>query len=108
MSRQGYRGIPSSGGDLRDVASILNNVLKGKLNCVGDLTLNTGTSSTSVTDINCGADSFIYFMPTTSAAAVELATGNVYVSSRDTQTFTVEHGTSGTASSRTFVYLVIG
>lgn len=108
MARQGHRGVPTSGGDPRDVASRLNNLLRGKINSVDDLTLSTGTSSTAVTDVNVGAESCILFMPTTAAAAAELVSGNMYVSATDTQTFTVEHGTSGTASSRTFVYVVLG
>lgn len=53
------------------------NMLVGKANCVFDLTLTAGATSTDMTDARLGAQSVLCFMPTTSHAAT--AHGTIYV-----------------------------
>lgn len=67
-----------------------------------DLTLATGTVSTSVSNALVGKDSVIAFMPKTADAATE----GMYVSTLGKGTFTVTH--SSGASVRSYKYMVHG
>ncbi len=65
-----YRKLPFQGGNPRDVAGIVNNLVEGKINSTGTVTLATGgASTTTLIDRRIGPDSVILFMPTTVAAA---------------------------------------
>jgi len=88
----------------RDTSDVVNNILSGKLNAVGTFTVTNSATSTVVTDYRVGKESVILLMPTTSAAAGEIAT--TYVSTRAKNSFTVTHPSATT--SRIFDYCVIG
>jgi hypothetical protein len=90
---------------LREIARAANNILGGKLNTRGTLTLTASDTTTAVTDARVSPTSRIHLMPTTLSAAGALAT--TYVSSRGDRTFTVTHS-SDAATDRTFEYDVIG
>lgn len=92
--------------DERDVATVVNNILSGKQNNTGSVTLATSTTTTAVTDYIVGPESVILLMPTNAAGAAELAAGGMYVSARAKNTFTITHANAGTT--RTFDYVVIG
>lgn len=92
---------------LRQVAGVVNGVLGGKLNCIGEVTLRESEATTTVTDARASFQSFIDFMPTTAAAASELADGLMYVSTRNNGSFVITHNNAAIAG-RTFVYTVIG
>lgn len=92
--------------DERDVATVVNNILSGKQNNTGSVTLATSATTTTVTDYIVGSESVILFMPTNAAGAAELAAGGMYVSARAKNTFTITHANAGTT--RTFDYVVIG
>lgn len=60
-----YRRLPPFGGDQRAVAEIVNNIMDGKTNNTGSITLATGgASTTTITDARIGVDSVILLMPT--------------------------------------------
>lgn len=80
---------------------------QGHLGNIGNVTLTTSTAATSVTDFRVGQFSFISFMPTTANAAVELAAGTMFVSSRSAEGFTITHASTTTAD-RAFVYCILG
>jgi len=42
-----YRKLPWTGGDPRSVAEIVNNLVEGKSNNTGTITLNTGNATTT-------------------------------------------------------------
>ena len=92
--------------DPRDVATVVNNILAGKQNNTGTLTLTTSATSSAIIDYIVGPESVILFMPTNAAGAAELAAGGMYVSARAKNTFTITHANAGTT--RTFDYVVIG
>lgn len=92
--------------DERDVATVVNNILSGKQNNTGSVTLAIATTTTAVTDYIVGPESVILLMPTNAAGAAELAAGGMYVSARAKNTFTITHANAGTT--RTFDYVVIG
>lgn len=89
----------------RQIAVAVNQLLKGKSNNAGSVTLQNATSTT-VTDEKVGIDTYIQFMPLNASAASELASGNMYVSAQTAGTgFTITH-TTGTG--RDFRYVLIG
>lgn len=89
----------------RKIVFALNNMLQGKLNNWGTVTLTVSSATTVVTDPRAGVNSVPVFTPTTANAATELAT--MYVSSRGDQTFTLTHANNSQAD-RTFLYAILG
>ena len=65
-----FRRLPPFGGDQRAVAEIVNNIMDGKTNNTGSVTLATGgATSTTITDARIGVDSVILLMPTDDISA---------------------------------------
>ena len=65
-----YRKLPWTGGDARSVAEIVNNLVEGKSNNTGDVTLSaSGASSTTIFDERIGFNSYIGLEPKTQTAA---------------------------------------
>jgi len=65
-----YRKLPWTGGDARSVAEIVNNLVEGKSNNTGDITLVAGgASSTTIFDERIGFNSYIGLEPKTQTAA---------------------------------------
>ena len=65
-----YRKLPWTGGDARSVAEIVNNLVEGKSNNTGDITLVAGgASSTTIFDERIGYNSYIGLEPQTQTAA---------------------------------------
>lgn len=111
MSRTGYGYAPVTftkpEEHRRRLADVANSLRDGKINSVGDVTLTQSATSTVVTDLRVGPNSYIDFMPVTANAATEKASGSMYVSSRGKQTFTITHQ-SLAQSDLDFVYVVLG
>ena len=65
-----YRRLPPAGGDQRAVAEIVNNMMDGKTNNTGTVTLATGgASTTTITDARIGANSVILLSPSDDISA---------------------------------------
>jgi hypothetical protein len=65
-----YRKLPWTGGDARSVAEIVNNLVEGKSNNTGDVTLAaSGASSTTIFDERIGYNSYIGLEPKTQTSA---------------------------------------
>ena len=65
-----YRKLPWTGGDARSVAEIVNNLVEGKSNNTGDVTLSaSGASSTTIFDERIGFNSYIGLEPKTQTSA---------------------------------------
>ena len=105
MATTNFRGITAFSNQ-RDTAEVVNNILAGKLNCVGSVTLTNSATQTTVTDFRVGPESVILFMPTTSFGASELASGGMFVGARTKNSFTIDHPTGTTT--RSFDYVVVG
>ena len=88
-----------------ELATIVNNLLNGKINAKGSVTLSASSATTTLNDFRIGAASVILFMPTTANAAAAMA--NLYVSARGDQTATLTH-TSTSTTDRTYGYVVLG
>lgn len=64
-----YRKLPWTGGDARSVAEIVNNLVEGKSNNTGEITLNTGNATTTtIYDERIGYNSIILLTPISAAA----------------------------------------
>lgn len=65
-----YRRLPNLGGTPRQVAEVVNNLVEGKLNSTGTVTLATGgATTTTLLDRRIGSDSVILFAPASLSAA---------------------------------------
>ena len=103
-----YRKLPWRGGNPREVAEIVNNLVEGKTNNTGEMELLNNTTSTTINDERAGFNSFIMFMPLTDHAAVEIP--YMYVSTRNKGSFTITHRNHGTGHTNDlqFLYVIIG
>jgi hypothetical protein len=64
-----YRKLPWTGGDPRSVAEIVNNLVEGKSNNTGSITLATGNATTTtISDERIGYNSIILLTPISTAA----------------------------------------
>jgi hypothetical protein len=69
-----YRKLAWTGGDPRQVAEIVNNLVEGKSNNTGEVTLNTGwATTTTINDESIGFNSYIGLMPISDAAEADTA-----------------------------------
>lgn len=107
MTNPGYRGLPSAGGDERQVAEVVNRSLQGKLNATFEITLTANVASTDIAHPLLSGVSFIAFMPLTANAATEFGAGTLRVSAQGKETATITHANNANAD-RTFRLLVIG
>lgn len=87
------------------LARTINELLKGRANNTGTVTLTAGTTTTTVTNNVFQSTSVPVLMPTTANAAGALAT--TYVSSRTTGSFVLTHANAG-STDRSFLYLFWG
>ena len=97
--------MPDNSQHLRLVSTTLNNVMDGKLNSTGDITLNANATSTTLSDARIGGDSVIVFMPIT--ANGKTADNNLFVSARQSGQATLTHASSSNTD-QNFAYIVVG
>jgi len=90
---------------IRKIVVAVNNILRGKTNNTGTVTLTAGSATTTLTDIRIGINSVITLQPTTANAAGALA--NVYFGSAGDGTITINHANNAQVD-RTFLYCVVG
>ena len=101
-----FRSLPAFGGDQRAVAEVVRGIMDGKTNNTGEISLNQGATSTTMTDRRIGPSSVILFMPLNNNGADELAHGHMYVSARGQGTATITHGNH--MHEMLFAYAIIG
>lgn len=68
---------------LRQVATTVNNLLKGKVNAAVEFTPAAATTSTLVTDLRISPLSVLLIEATSAAGAVELASGAMFIDITD-------------------------
>lgn len=103
---RGLGGMPGGGMEAAwfAIRTALNNILLGKLNCTGSVTLTANATSTTLTDTRIGGSSVILFTPTTDDARTS---GAPKVSAKADGSATLGH-TSDASTTRTYDYAVIG
>lgn len=84
----------------REIGLAVNQILEGKLNCTGSVTLADDTTTT-VSDTRVSGESYIQLSPTNAAASI----ATVYVSAQTSGEFVLSHS-AGTG--RDFNYVIIG
>lgn len=89
----------------REIAEITNSILNGKLNCTGNITLNSSGTTTTLYNERIGYDSVILLMPRNSNAAGE--TDHTYVSSKAVGSCVITHRNHG-HSDNNWDYVIIG
>lgn len=87
------------------VVSTVNNILKGKTNNTGEITLTANAASSALNDPRIGINSVILLMPTTSNAAVAKQT--LYFDSPGDGSVTINHANNA-QTDKTFRYTVSG
>lgn len=85
----------------------INELLRGKLNTVAEITLTASQASTVITDELVGPSSQISLEPTTANAAAEKAAGAMWVSTYGNGSYTVTHANAA-STDRTFRVNVTG
>lgn len=87
------------------IATNLNEVIKGRQNNLGTVTLSAGVTTTTVTDTRIKLSMFIFLQAITANAAGAVA--NTYVSAVADGSFTLTHANTATMD-RTFWYIFHG
>lgn len=100
-----YRKLPWRGGNPREVAEIVNNLVEGKSNNTDTITLNTSGTETTVFNERVGANSVILFAPRSANAAGE--TDHIFIKSKTKGSFVIGHRNHG-HSDVNLDYIVVG
>ena len=106
MANPGFRQL-SPFATPRQIAEVVNNTVRGKINTVSTVTLIPLASVTTVSYAHVGPLSYIGLMPTSATAATEMTSGALYIASRTSGSFVIGHA-SNSASDRTFTFVVLG
>lgn len=88
----------------RLVTAVLQ-LIRGRSNAVGSITLSASATSTVVSFANCSSQSHVFLSPRTANAAAALAT--TYIASVTNKSFTIAHASAATTD-RTFGFVVLG
>ena len=79
-----FRGLPPFGADPRVVAEVVNNLLRGKSNNTGRITLATGNATTTtLNDPNISPDSVIILTPSSAASFTDTTPYGAFQDSTD-------------------------
>ena len=100
-----FRRLQPQFPDTREIAEITNSILNGKLNCTGNITLNSSGTTTTLYNERIGYDSVILLMPRNANAAGE--TDHTYVSSKAIGSCVITHRNHGHADNN-WDYVIIG
>ena len=107
--------VPTTFGDTREwvrrISLAVNNILNGRIESTGTVTLTASAATTTVDDKRVGYYSVITFMPLTANAAAELGNGTMYIQTSDidiaNNQFTINHANNAQVD-RDFRYLITG
>jgi len=91
--------------ELSKIVGAIQELTKGRSNAVGTVTLTASDTTTVVTAMNCGADSYPILIPLTANAAAALAT--TYVSLVSNGSFTLTHA-NNSQTDRDFGFVCLG
>ena len=87
------------------LSDAINNILRGKLNNTGTVTLTANAATTVLADVRIGTESVIALHATTANAAAALAT--TYFGTTGNGTVTINHANNAQVD-RTYRYAVLG
>lgn len=90
---------------LYEIAIAINELIDGRSNAIGEVTLTANQTTTQVNDLRVGVDSRVLLMPTTANASASMAT--TYIGTVTKQSFTITHA-NNVQIDRTFKYSISG
>ena len=93
--------------DLVRIVFAVRQLMEGRSNATGTLTLAAGATTTTVAAVNCGAGSIVFLMPQTANAAAAAATTYVQPGNVSAGQFTVSHANAA-STDRTFGFVCLG
>jgi hypothetical protein len=89
------------------IVNAVRQLMQGRSNAVGSVTLAAAAATTTVTAPNCAPGAQVFLFPKTAHAAAELAAGGCYVSAVLSGAFTLTHA-NNPQTDRTFSYVCLG
>jgi hypothetical protein len=89
------------------IVNAVRQLMQGRSNAAGSVTLAASVASTTVSAPNSAPGAQVFLFPRTPHAAAELAAGTCYVSAIAAGTFTVTHANNPQLD-RTFSYVCLG
>ena len=98
--------LPNVGASLRQITQAINELIQGRSNAAGDVTLAPGQTTTVVTRDTLSNHAVVMLTPQTANAAAAIATTFATVSPAG-GSFTVHHANAATTD-RTFSWLAVG
>lgn len=101
------RQIPPSGASEREVHSAVRQIIDGRGNYTGTVTLTAGAASTAVPRTNANENAIVLLFPMTANAAAALTTTYVAQASITKTGFSVTHANNA-QTDRTFAYAMVG
>src|SRR5258708_6228597 len=83
--------------DPRRISDVVRQLMEGRSNSVGTVTLATSATSTTVSAPTCAPGSLIFFTPQTAHAAAEIAAGTIYIAPGNVTQgqFIITHASNG-------------
>jgi hypothetical protein len=99
--------LPPAGGTDRQVANRVNQLIEGRSNAIGEVTLAAGTTTTTVNRAIINANGAPFLVPQTANAAAEIGAGTLYVSAVTAGSFTITHANNA-QTDRTYFYIFLG
>jgi hypothetical protein len=99
--------LQPAGATLRDAVTAINQLMQGRSNATGQVTLTASAATTVLSKTTVNEDAEVFLIPRTANAAAELAAGTAYISDVSRGSFTITHANNA-QSDRTFGYIVIG
>lgn len=89
------------------LVNAIRQLMQGRSNATGTVTLAAGAASTTVTAPNCAPSAQVFLFPKTAHAAAEIAGGACFVSAIAAGSFTLAHA-NNSQTDRTFAYVCLG
>ena len=102
--------LPPNGGTPVQVATAVNQALRGKINSVDTVTLTASVASTTINDPRIGSATVIILFPQTANAAAELGNGTLYIAPADyvlKTSYKITHANNA-QTDRTYGVLIVG
>lgn len=93
--------------DLGRIVDAVNELVEGRQNSIGDVTLTAGATTTVVSFPNCSKDCRVFLFPQTANAAAALATTFIPKAAILQKQFTITHANAATLD-RSFSFICIG
>lgn len=93
--------------DPQRIVDAIIQLVQGRQNSVGDVTLRAGQTTTTVSFPNCSKDCRVFLFPQTANAAAAVATTYIQRADILQRSFTITHANAG-STDRAFSFLAIG